>query len=219
MLVIKKFTFNEFSENTFIIHEGQQCIIIDPGCYRDLEVNQLAAYIRDNHLKPQAIWNTHCHIDHILGVDKVRSLYDIPFLIGRLEVEVLRSMNLFATYYGYAGFTVPEPDGFIEAGRNLVSGNVSWEVLDVPGHSPGHIALFNREELICISGDVLFYRSIGRSDLPGGNHDQLIRSIRSKLFTLPEETRVLPGHGQETTVGDEKHYNPFCGEIVFKSGK
>jgi hydroxyacylglutathione hydrolase len=214
MLSIKSFTFNEFSENTFVVHDSKHCIIVDPGCYRPSEVEELRDYILTNNLKPQAIWNTHCHIDHILGVGQVKGLFKIPFLIGRKETDVLRSMNLFASYYGYQGFEVPESDGFIEEGQNLVLGSHSWEVLDVPGHSPGHIALFNREELVCISGDVLFYRSIGRSDLPGGDHDQLIRSIRTKLFTLPEVTRVLPGHGHETSVGDEKIHNPFCGEMV-----
>ena len=212
MLSIKIFTFNEFAENTLVIHEGETCIIVDPGCYSLREANELSEYIEDHHVQPQAIWNTHGHIDHVLGVQRIREMYGIPFLIGRNEQEVLRSMDLLAAHYGYQGFHVPEPDGYFDEGQILNLGNSSWEVLEVPGHSPGHVALVNRQEGICISGDVLFYRSIGRSDLPGGDQDTLLRSIRKKLFTLPDEFRVIPGHGMQTTIGEEKKFNPFCGE-------
>jgi len=211
MLSIQIFTFNEFSENTIVAREGKHCVIIDPGCYLPVEIRELTGYIEQNRLEPVSVWNTHCHIDHILGVQAIKEHYGIPFLIGRKEEPVLKSAGVFSSFYGYHGFKPPEPDGFFEDGQELNFGKSGWEVIDVPGHSPGHIALYNRQDGLCISGDVLFYRSIGRSDLPGGDQQTLLRSIRKRLFTLPEHTRIFPGHGRETTIGEEKKYNPFCG--------
>jgi glyoxylase-like metal-dependent hydrolase (beta-lactamase superfamily II) len=214
MLTIKLFCFNDFSENTLIIQNQPDCMIVDPGCYQSGEVEELIGYLTENKLRPVCIVNTHCHVDHVLGVDKIKNHYHIPFIIGKNETAVLKSVKLFAPVYGFTGYVEPEPDRLIGEGEILTLGSQRWEVLEVPGHSPGHIALLNREEFICISGDVLFNQSIGRTDLPGGNYDTLIDSIRNKLFTLPDETRIIPGHGPETTVRDEKKFNPFCGENV-----
>ncbi len=209
---IKIFCFNDFAENTFVIHDQQECIIIDPGCYTAAEVEELIQYIEENQLHPVGILNSHCHIDHVLGVDKLKNHFQIPFTIGKNELPALKSVKLYASLYGYTGFVEPIADRFIDGSQNIKVGNQIWEILDVPGHSPGHIALFNRDALICISGDVLFKRSIGRTDLPGGDYDTLIKSIKTKIFTLPGKTKILPGHGPETTVMEEKKYNPFCGE-------
>jgi glyoxylase-like metal-dependent hydrolase (beta-lactamase superfamily II) len=211
MVSVKVFCFNAFSENTFLIKSDSRCIIVDPGCYVQDEYDELKTYISGEKLIPQSIINTHCHIDHILGVDHLKEFYKIPFYISRKEQPVLQSATLIAPVYGFSRFREPEPDGFIEESEMITLGASRWKVLNVPGHSPGHIALYEENEKLCLAGDVLFLRSIGRTDLPGGDYDTLINSIRDQLFVLPDDVVVFPGHGPETTIGDEKHYNPFCG--------
>jgi len=211
MVSIKVFCFNAFSENTFIIENDSKCIIVDPGCYDVDEYETLKRYISEKELSPQSIINTHCHIDHILGVDQLKDFYNIPFYIGKNELQVLRSAKLSAPIFGFNQFRETEHNGFLSEGEEVILGNSSLKVLDVPGHSPGHIALYEEDSKICISGDVLFFNSIGRTDLPGGDYETLINSIREKLFVLPEEVVVYPGHGPETTISHEKRHNPFCG--------
>ena len=211
MVSVKVFCFNTFSENTFLIHDSCNCIIVDPGCYDRNEYDELKNYISENGLKPESIINTHCHIDHVLGVDQLKDYYKIPFYIGREELQVLQSAKIIAPAYGFNHFREPIPDGFLNEGNKITLGRSNWEVLDVPGHSPGHLALYEEECKTCLSGDVLFLHSIGRTDLPGGDFDTLISSIREKLFVLPDDVIVYPGHGPETTVGEERLRNPFCG--------
>jgi len=211
MVSIKVFCFNAFSENTFIIENDSKCIIVDPGCYEADEYETLKRYISEKGLSPQSIINTHCHIDHVLGVDQLKDYYNIPFYIGKNELQVLRSAKLSAPIFGFNQFREAEHDGFLSEGEEVKLGNISLKILDVPGHSPGHIALYDDDSKICIAGDVLFLNSIGRTDLPGGDYDTLINSIREKLFVLPEEVVVYPGHGPETTISHEKRHNPFCG--------
>lgn len=214
MAFIKIFCFNDFAENTLVIEDEGECIIVDPGCYLKKEVEALITFIEGQNLRPKSIVNTHCHIDHVLGVDIIKTHFQVPFLIRETDLPTLKSVKLYASLYGYPDFTEPAPDDFLDEKQTLNVGKQTWEALDVPGHSPGHIALLNREEAVCIAGDVLFHRSIGRTDLPGGDYETLIRSIKTKLFTLPVNTRIYPGHGLETTVGEEIKFNPFCGENV-----
>jgi glyoxylase-like metal-dependent hydrolase (beta-lactamase superfamily II) len=212
MVIVKVFCFNAFSENTFLIEVNSKCIIIDPGCYDQEEYEMLKKYISVNNLQPQSIINTHCHIDHILGIDHLKDHFKIPFYISKKEQPVLQSAKLIAPAYGFHHFNEPAPDGFLEEGEEVTLEESRWQVLGVPGHSPGHIALYNKESKICLAGDVLFLHSIGRTDLPGGDYETLLRSIRSKLFTLPDDVVVYPGHGPETTIAEEKYNNPFCGQ-------
>ena len=212
MVSVKTFCFNAFSENTFILESDKHCIIIDPGCYDEAERKELVDYIESNLLKPLSIINTHCHVDHVLGVKFIKEYFDIPFLILKEEEQVLKSVKLYAPIYGFNQYSEPEVDGYIEEGEIIKLGNSQWKILSVPGHAPGHIALYNEEDKICMAGDVLFQRSIGRTDLPGGHFDTLIKSIQMQLFTLPDDVKVYPGHGPETTIIEEKLYNPFCGE-------
>lgn len=211
MVSVKAFCFNAFSENTFLIHDNSTCIIVDPGCYEITEYNELMAYISEHGLSPQSIINTHCHIDHVLGVGQLKDHYKIPFYIGRREMLVLQSAKIIAPAYGFHQFREPVPDGFLDEGIMITLGDSDWKVIDVPGHSPGHIALLEEKSKSCLSGDVLFFHSIGRTDLPGGDYDTLIDSIRHKLFTLQDDVIVYPGHGPETTIGEERTNNPFCG--------
>jgi glyoxylase-like metal-dependent hydrolase (beta-lactamase superfamily II) len=211
MVSVRVFCFNAFSENTFLIESNSSCIVVDPGCYESSEYKELTDYIEAHHLTPQSIINTHCHIDHVLGVDYLKHHYNIPFIIGEKELPVLHSAKLIAPVYGFNMFKEPDHDRLLTEGEEIVVGDSSWSVLDVPGHSPGHIALYEAHSKICLAGDVLFLNSIGRTDLPGGDYDTLINSIRTKLFVLPDDVVVYPGHGPETTIGEEKINNPFCG--------
>jgi glyoxylase-like metal-dependent hydrolase (beta-lactamase superfamily II) len=211
MVSIEVFCFNAFAENTFLIINDSRCIIVDPGCYETEEYDTLKNYISDHDLTPQSIINTHCHIDHILGVDQLKDYYNIPFYFGENELQVLKSGKLIAPAYGFNKYREPEYDGLLSEGEEVKLGNSILKILEVPGHSPGHIALYEEDSKICIAGDVLFQNSIGRTDLPGGDFDTLINSIRNKLFMLPDDVIVYPGHGPETSISEEKRNNPFCG--------
>ena len=207
---IKSFVFNPFYENTYVLSsEKGNCLIFDPGCYEDYEVEELKEYIHMNDLKVQAIINTHCHIDHVLGNDVLKQTFKVPLKIPKNEDEVFRSVPAYAPQWGMAGYRHAEVDEYLNEGEDLVLDEIVMKLIEVPGHSPGHLMFYMEEEKLMIGGDVLFRESIGRTDLPGGNHDDLLRNIQEKVYTLPEDVQVLPGHGPATTIGHEKQYNPF----------
>jgi hydroxyacylglutathione hydrolase len=210
MIQIQSFTFNPFSENTYVLHdETGEAIIIDPGCYDKSEVNTLAAYLQDNSLKPVSIVNTHAHIDHVLGVEAIKKKYNIPFYLHKLDEPLLKAVKSYAPNYGFAQFSEPEIEFYLEEGNVVNFGNSALKVIFVPGHAPGHVAFVNEEQRFVIGGDVLFRQSIGRTDLPGGDFHTLINSIKTKLFSLPDDYTVYAGHMQPTTIGFEKKHNPF----------
>ncbi|SRR5258706_13663478 len=211
MLSIQTFTFNAFSENTYVVSdETREAVIIDPGCYSREEQQELSSFIESLQLKIKSILNTHCHIDHVLGNNFVVVKYKAPLLIHPIEEAQLRAVKNYAPIYGFEGYREAEPDQFIDEKYAIKFGNTSWKIFFLPGHSPGHIGFYDGKEKAVFSGDVLFEHSIGRTDLPGGNFDTLIQSIHQKLFTLPDEVVVYPGHGPTTTIGEEKISNPFC---------
>lgn len=211
MLQIQSFIFNPFQENTFILYnETKDCIVVDPGCSDESENAQLAQFIEDEKLSVKMLLNTHCHIDHVLGNQFVKETFHTKLLIHPGEQAVLKAVEVYAPNYGFHGYQPAIPDGFLEEGQSISLGNHSFKVLFVPGHAPGHVAFYCEEAGVLIGGDVLFYNSIGRTDLPGGNHEQLLKSIHTRLFTLPDDVRVYPGHGPDTTIGFEKRTNPFC---------
>ncbi len=211
MIAIQSFVFNAFQENTYIISDKtNECVIIDPGCYDDHEKKELADYIQDHQLNVQMLLNTHCHIDHILGNDFVKQKYGTKLYIHKTEEFVLNAQKILAPHYGFNRYQEATPDGYLAEGDVIEFGLQKFSVLFVPGHSPGHIAFYNEKEKVVLAGDVLFQNSVGRTDLPGGNHNTLVNSIHKKLFTLPDEVTVYPGHGGETTIGVEKRTNPFC---------
>lgn len=213
MLKIKSFTFNPFQENTFIIYDdSRKAAIVDPGCFEMAEKKELLDFITENELKPELLLNTHCHIDHVLGNAWVKRTFGIPLLIHKNETSVLKSVEVYAPNYGFHGFEVSEPDGFLQEGEEIKIGTESLKILFVPGHAPGHVVFYHKASSQCICGDTLFRGSIGRTDLPGGNHELLLSKIKTVLFTLPEETVLYPGHGPETTIAFEKINNPFVGK-------
>jgi glyoxylase-like metal-dependent hydrolase (beta-lactamase superfamily II) len=210
MIQVRILVFNPFSENTYIASdETGECVIIDPGCGTAGERKALESAIEKNRLKPVKIINTHCHIDHILGCAFVKSAYSIPFLVHSLELPLLASAAQQRAIFGLEEGETPEPDLFVGDGDTIEFGKSGMTVLHIPGHSPGGISLVSRENKIAFTGDTLFQGSIGRSDLPGGDHNLLVRSIKDKLLILDPATVLYPGHGPETTVGEEKENNPF----------
>jgi len=211
MLRIESFTFNPFSENTYLLINDttNNCWIIDPGMYGASEEMELNQYIKNNNLHPKQILNTHTHIDHIFGVDAMKAAYNIKFGMHEADLPVLQNAVGSATMFGFQFSIAPKPDFFIEENSTLLLDDEEIQVLLAPGHSPGSIIFYYPKGGFVISGDVLFQGSVGRSDLPGGNHDVLMNSIKNKLYTLPDETIVYSGHGDPTEIGIEKKINPF----------
>ena len=211
MISIQSFVFNPFQENTYVISDDtKDCVIVDPGCYDEQEKKELSGYISENQLTVKMLLNTHCHIDHVLGNDFVKQKYGMKLYLHRTEEFVLNAQKVLAPHYGFNLYHEARPDGFLEEGDIVEFGLQKFAVLFVPGHSPGHIAFYNEKEKVVLAGDVLFLNSVGRTDLPGGDQNTLIDSIHKKLFTLPDDVTVFPGHGPETTIGVEKRTNPFC---------
>ena len=217
MIQIQPFTFNPFAENTYVVYdETGEGVIIDPGCYERAEQMALGEFIERNKLTIKYLLNTHCHIDHVLGNYFVKEKYKVPFLIHQKDEPVLKAVKSYAPNYGFASYTEALPDKYIDENDVIEFGTTALKVLFLPGHAPGHVGFYHEESLSLISGDVLFEQSIGRTDLPGGNFDILINSIQQKIFALPDDVTVYPGHGDTTTVGQEKVSNPFCAINLLK---
>lgn len=210
MISLQKFTFNPYQENTYVLFdESKECVIIDPGMYDGREQNQLASFINENDLKPVLLLNTHCHIDHVLGNKFVFDLWGLKPQFHQGELYILQAVPGYAPQMGMRYELSPEPETFLPESGTVYFGNSQLELIFAPGHSPAHLCFYAREENFLIGGDVLFHQSIGRTDLPGGNHQQLINSIKQQLFVLPNDCEVFPGHGPSTTIGFEKLNNPF----------
>ena len=210
MISIQGFVFNPFSENTYILYdETKECIIIDPGCSNEEERKELSDFIKEENLKPVKLLNTHCHIDHVFGNSFIAKKYNLGLEIHKDDLQVLHSLPQVSHLYGLNAEESVEPSNFLNEGDIVRFGNSSLEIFFTPGHSPGSISFYNKEEKFVIGGDVLFHDSIGRTDLPGGDHETLLASIREKLFKLDDDFAVLSGHGEETTIGFEKKNNPF----------
>ncbi len=214
MITIKDFAFNPFQENTYVLcDETGECVIIDPGCYDNEERGALAAFIRENNLTPVRLLNTHCHIDHVLGNKFVSEAFRLNPEIHKDDLPVLGSLMQVAHLYGLNAEPSPAPGKFLKEGDKITFGRSELDVLFTPGHSPGSICFVSNPGKFIIGGDVLFYGSIGRTDLPGGDHEALLRSIRTKLFTLGDDFTVHSGHGPKTTIGFERENNPFVGKF------
>ncbi len=210
MLQIQSFTFSPIQENTYLLfNEFKQCVIIDPGCYFDAEKETLKEFIETNGLKPAMLLNTHCHLDHVFGNKFIAETYNLTLQLHEKEKSVLSFAPTSGLMYNmpfdnYAGEFIELKEGDI-----ILLDKDELLVIEAPGHSPGSICFYCARQNFVIGGDVLFKRSIGRTDLPGGNHQTLLNNIRQKLFTLPDNTIVYSGHGPATTIGEEKQENPF----------
>ncbi len=210
MVKIKPFVFNSFQVNTFVLSdETQDAIIIDPACSSDSEKKEIINFIEEQKLSVKYIANTHAHIDHILGVPDLKEHFNVPFYLHSDDQLLLDNAQNSALIFGFDFNTTLAIDCKLDDMQTLEFGNSKLNLLHVPGHSPGSIVFHSNTDNFAIVGDVLFNGSIGRTDLPGGNHGQLIHGIKSKLLTLPSETLVLSGHGPQTTIGNEHDTNPF----------
>ncbi|MCX6293679.1 MAG: MBL fold metallo-hydrolase [Sphingobacteriales bacterium] len=210
MLTIKCFQFSPIQENTYLLYnEFNNCIIIDPGCYFEEEREILAQFILSNQLKPQILLNTHCHLDHVFGNKFISETYKLTPQIHPNEKQVLDYAPTSGLMYNMPFDNYNGPLKYIEAGEKVQMDNDELISIFTPGHSPGSLSFYCKSQNFIIGGDVLFHRSIGRTDLPGGNLDTLISSIKNELFVLPDETIVYSGHGEKTNIGDEKKANPY----------
>lgn len=208
---IKSFTFNPFQENTYIIYDKtKECLIIDPGCYTEEEKNILTEFIINKKLTPTKLINTHCHIDHILGNQFVHKQFGIELYMHKADLPLLENAKKISKMYGLENYeNSPLPKRYLNEGDIINFGESNFEILFTPGHAPGHICLYNKQNNTLISGDVIFQKSIGRTDLPGGNHETLINNIITKVFSLPNQTQIFCGHGPSTNLDFEKKHNPF----------
>ena len=208
---IKAFIFNPFQENTYVIYdETKECVIIDPGCYTSNEKDILKKFIINNKLNPVKLINTHCHIDHVLGNKFISDQWNIDLYIHKSDLPILENTENIASMYGFEDYkNSPYPKYFLKQNDMLNFGRSSFKILFTPGHAPGHICLYNKANNLLISGDLIFQRSIGRTDLPGGDYNTLINSISKQILPLPNETKIFCGHGPSSTLGSEKQHNPF----------
>jgi len=208
-MILECLTVGPFQENCYLIGDEKSRVgaIIDPGDEGDLIVKAAERL----GLKFKFILNTHAHLDHIGAVDQIKNHFRIPFYLHPSEKPVLESVPMQATMFGLGPMKVPTVDTWYDMTSPLLMGGLNIELIPTPGHTPGGISLLIRDEGILLAGDTLFNGSIGRTDLPGGDFETLLRSIKDSLFLLPDETLVYPGHGPETTIGYEKLHNPFCG--------
>lgn len=209
---IKRFEFNYFGENTYIIWDAdsKEAAIVDPGMINPDEVDEVEDFLSAGGLKLRYILLTHIHLDHTFGIDALKEKYDIEVLANKGDVALGQSRNQQARMFHLPIELGPvDIDRFLNDGATLSLGKEMITVIHTPGHSMGGICFFVPESGFVLTGDTLFRGSIGRTDLPGGNHRQLILSIRSKLLTLPSDTKVYPGHGPSTTIAEEAGSNPF----------
>ncbi|WP_160069899.1 MBL fold metallo-hydrolase [Sphingobacterium bovisgrunnientis] len=210
MLTIETFTFNPYQENTYLLIDQEgNCVIIDPGMHSLQEQSYFKDFIVNNNLKPTLLLNTHCHIDHVLGNHFIHENWGLKPNFHEFEVPVLVSVENYAPQMGFRYETSPIPETFLQDKEIIEFGGHKIEAIFAPGHSPGHLCYYIADQKILIGGDVLFQNSIGRTDLPGGDHQTLLNSIQKSIYRLPENVEVYPGHGPTTTIGFEKKTNPF----------
>lgn len=210
MTAIKKFVFNSIQVNTYLLYdESGECIIVDAGCMGRDEEKELADYIEKKNLKPVRLFNTHTHVDHIAGNKFVSEKYNIPLTIHKEGMQFIQSAKTYGAAFNFDIGDTIDPSSYINDGDIIKFGQSELKVIYSPGHANGSVCFYCEKDKFVIVGDVLFYGSIGRTDLPTGNYDLLLSSIKNKLFTLPDDTIVFTGHGGRTTIGHEKTTNPF----------
>lgn len=209
-LQIKKFTFSPLQENTYILFdETKECIIVDPGCYNTTEETALCNFIEMHQLKPVLLLNTHAHIDHIFGNHFVKIKYQIPFGLHSDDIPLFERAEAMAKLWNLNYSPSPLPDFDLKNKREIAFGSSELEIRFAPGHAPGHVIFYHSQKELAVVGDTVFKGSIGRTDLPWGDHQTLLNSIQNQIFTLPDSTILYSGHGPETTVISEKQFNPF----------
>lgn len=211
MINIHTFIVNPFDENTYVIadNETKQCAVIDAGIYSQPEQKNICTFIEENKYTVKYLLNTHGHIDHILGIKFLKDKFNAAFLMHNADLYLIEKAVEHGSMYGFTVQPPPAPDYLLTDEQILKLGNIDIKVIHIPGHTPGCVAFYIENDDVLFSGDTLFRQSIGRTDLPGGNYHQIIDSIKNKLLTLPDNTKVFPGHGNETSIATEKEHNPF----------
>ena len=202
--------FSPIQVNTYIITgNGSECVIIDCGCYGGVEEQKLEEMLSARELKPVMLLNTHCHLDHVFGNRFMLDRYGLRPWFHEGDRHNYRNAPKHSLIWGLSMEPQPDPEGYLSDGQVISAAGVTLTVIAVPGHSPGGVAFYSEADAVVFTGDALFAGSIGRSDLPGGDHEQLIENIRERLFVLPPDTVDYPGHGPETTIREEMKHNPF----------
>ena len=216
MIHIEHFTFNSFQTNCFLIwDEDGICTIVDPGCASEAETARLTDFIESKELKPHSILLTHCHFDHILGVEFLRETYGVKFAASSADLAILKSGSASGAMFGMELGALPEniDIDLAEVGE-VRFGNTTLRVIATPGHTPGCVSLLHEESKTLFTGDTLFRESIGRTDLPGGDYPTIIKSILGAILPLGDEVTIYPGHGDKSNIGHESLYNPFVVEAL-----
>lgn len=212
---IASLVFNPIQENTYVVWDDTlECIVIDAGNSSERENTALVNFIAERGLKPVLAVNTHGHFDHTLGVEFLKKTYGIPFALSSKDQFLLDNAATSSSIYGVQIGPMPTIDIDLSTTPEVRFGDTVLRVIPVPGHTPGHVALYDAQSKVVLTGDTLFRESIGRTDLPGGDYSWIMRSILDNLLPLGDEVRVYPGHGPETTIGHEMIYNPFIVEVL-----
>lgn len=208
--MVKSFVFSPFQENTYVLSDGTgEAVIIDPGCYEQTEKETLSRYIDDHKLTVRHLLLTHAHLDHVFGCAFVKRKYGVKLHLHERDMVIFNDVPTRCQLYGLRGFEPTEVDEYLHAHDLIRFGNTTLSVIYVPGHAPGHVAFVNHAGRYVVSGDVLFRGSIGRTDFPFCSHPDLINSIRTEMYALPDDYTVYAGHMEPTTIGHEKRTNPF----------
>ncbi|GAB3991738.1 MBL fold metallo-hydrolase [Spirosoma daeguense] len=214
--MVHAFTFSPFQENTYVIADDatNEAVIIDPGCYEQAEKETLSRFIETNKLTVKYLLLTHSHLDHVFGVAYVKRKFGAKAYLHERDMVIYNDVPTRCILYGLRGYEPSEIDAFLTEGEQFRFGNTVLDIIFVPGHAPGHVAFVNHAERYVVGGDVLFRGSVGRTDFPYCNHDDLMNSIRTQFYTLPDDYVVYPGHMETTTIGHEKRTNPFIKGVI-----
>ncbi len=211
-MLIERFVINDISTNTYVVGaDGGEAIIIDPS---STDLTEVLNFVKDKCLQIKAIINTHCHFDHVLGNEFLRTALDVPLFAHVLDEPILMNAPNTARRVLGEEISVQKADRYLREGEEVPVGSLRFSVLETPGHTPGGICLYEAHERIVFTGDTLFAGTVGRTDLAGGNKEQLLRSLREKLWVLPDDTIVYPGHGDDSTISDERMHNPWFHDII-----
>lgn len=206
-MLIQAFAMNELGTNTYVVGvPGGDVVVIDPSA---VDMTPVTSWMAEQGCRVVQILNTHCHFDHVLGNESMRALYHVPLWIPEAELPLLRNTPArVKAWFGYEVAT-SDPDAYLVEGDTVSVGPYTFHIMSTPGHSPGGVCFYEKSEGVLISGDTLFAGTVGRTDLEGSDPSQLRDSLRDKLWPLPDSVRVYPGHGDETTIGDERMVNPY----------
>ncbi|HET6528852.1 MAG TPA: MBL fold metallo-hydrolase [Balneolaceae bacterium] len=210
---IHRFTVGPFAENTYLLTEGDEALLVDPGFSDQEEYEQVKSKIQSEGVELKAVVLTHAHVDHVLGLSRVLQDFELPVFLSDEDRYLWKNFPSQAKMFGIDASSLSIEPESLKAQAGWTMGNFTFDVLFTPGHSPDHVSLFQEKEQVLIAGDVLFKEGIGRTDLYKGSFEMLETSILEHLYTLPDDTVVYPGHGPETTIGEEKMSNPFVKKL------